>query len=53
MVVVCVVVGDKIVDLSQVDEQTEASVGFSLREDWAGVLAKRKCCNDAVTVHQC
>ena len=53
MVIVYIIVGDTIADLSQVDEQAEASVGISLGKYRTGVFAEGKCCNDAVIVHQC
>ena len=53
MAVVYVVVGDEIICLPQIDEQTETSVGFPVCEHWAGVVTERKCCGDAVVVPQC
>ena len=53
MVVVYIVVGDEVVDLSQVNEEAKTSDRFSLRKNWACVLAEGECCNDAVIVHQC
>ena len=53
VVVVYIVVGDKIVYLSQVDKQSKASVWFSLHEYCARVFTEGECGDDTEVVHQC